>query len=524
MLGLSPYTKRAELLKKKATGCEPEVSASTQAVFDRGHETEIGGRKLAESIIGEDLFPVTMSHGRLSASCDGLTMAEDIAFEHKQWSESLAKSIADGILPEHHQPQAQQVLHVTGAEKLLFMTSDGTDSRCVWMWVYPQQDWIERIIAGWKQFEKDLAEYQPVEVIPAAVATPQMQLPAVSVQVKGGIEVRDNLAAFGDALTLYVERINHKPQSDQDFADLDGAVKTLKAAEEALTAAENNALGQAESLDLLRRTIHQFRELARTNRLQAEKTVKAEKENRRNAIIFAGKAALEAHIAELTKRLGKSYMPTIAADFNGVVKGLKTITSIQNAVDTELARVKIESSAIADKIEINLNTLRELAVDHAFLFADAGQLALKANDDLIATIKTRIAEHKAAEDKRLEDERAKIRQEEEAKAQASVQAVAPQQSPTLGEILQAVAPPAIVEAMAGNVQPIQATDTGTTIKLGEISERLGFTVTADFLAKLGYQATTDRNAKLYRAADFPAICIAIVRHVQAVGNAMRAAA
>lgn len=449
MLGLSKYQTRNDLLKQKHSGIAPDVDAATQRLFDSGHESEAATRPIAEKIVGEDLFPVTGSwvvEGLpLLASFDGLTMSEDIGWENKLWNEEFAAYVREtGDAPDTHWPQLEQQLLVSGAVKILFTVSDGTEEKMVSLWYVSRPERRAQLIAGWRQFYKDLVEYQPVEVIPAAVAAPQMQLPAVSVQVKGGIEVRDNLAAFGDALTLYVERINHKPQSDQDFADLDGAVKTLKAAEEALTAAENNALGQAESLDLLRRTIHQFRELARTNRLQAEKTVKAEKENRRNAIIFAGKAALEAHIADLTKRLGKAYLPAIAADFNGVVKGLKTITSIQNAVDTELARVKIESSAIADKIEINLNTLRELAVGHAFLFADAGQLVLKANDDLIATIKTRIAEHKAAEDKRLEDERAKIRQEEEAKAQASIQSE-PKAALSVEEVVAQVAPPAIAK-------------------------------------------------------------------------------
>ena len=68
MLGLSPYATRNDLLKLKSTGLVPEVDAATQRIFDRGHETEIGGRSMAEDLIDDDLYPVVVSSGRLSAS------------------------------------------------------------------------------------------------------------------------------------------------------------------------------------------------------------------------------------------------------------------------------------------------------------------------------------------------------------------------------------------------------------------------------------------------------------------------
>jgi hypothetical protein len=55
------------------------------------------------------------------------------------------------------------------------------------------------------------------------------------------------------------------------------------------------------------------------------------------------------------------------------------------------------------------------------------------------------------------------------------------------------------------------------MRLGEISQRLGFDVTANFLASLGFApAATEKAAKLYHAKDFPLICNALVRHVRAV--------
>lgn len=420
MLGLSRYTTRAELLRQKATGVAKEIDDSTQRRFDAGHAAEESARPLADAMVGDTLYPITgtaeIDGLPLLASFDGLTLTEDTAWENKLWNTEFAAHVLNtNDAPDTHWPQLEQQLLVSGAKRVLFTVCDGTKENLVKLWYESKPERRAQLIAGWKQFAEDLQNYQHAEIIPAAVAAPQMQLPAVSVQVLGSIEVRDNLAVFGDALRAYVERINRQPETDQDFADLEATVKTLKTAEEALDAAENGALAQAASIDQMRRIVAESRELARTTRLTIEKLVKAEKENRRLAILQGAQTALAQHVAALNLKLGKSYMPTIAADFAGVMRSKKTIASLQNAVDTELARCKIEADRLAADIAANLASLRKLAADHAFLFADTAQIVLKQNDDLVLLIKSRIADHQAAEEKRLAVEREKIRAEEAAK-------------------------------------------------------------------------------------------------------------
>jgi hypothetical protein len=56
-----------------------------------------------------------------------------------------------------------------------------------------------------------------------------------------------------------------------------------------------------------------------------------------------------------------------------------------------------------------------------------------------------------------------------------------------------------------------------TLRLGQIGERLGFALTAEFLASLGFaHAATDRAAKLYHESSFPSMCAALTRHISAV--------
>lgn len=75
------------------------------------------------------------------------------------------------------------------------------------------------------------------------------------------------------------------------------------------------------------------------------------------------------------------------------------------------------------------------------------------------------------------------------------------------------APPVAVP----DVVPIVDATSVPTLRLGQISERLKFTVTADFLLSLGFApVATDKAAKLYHEADFTNICAALLRHITAV--------
>lgn len=419
MMGVSPYMTRSELLRQKATGIIPEVDAATQRRFDDGHATEAAFRPVVERIIGEDLYPVVgtleVEGLPLLASFDGLTMDWQTGYEHKRINNDLrALREADApMVPDQYVWQLEQQMLVSGARGIWFCASDGTEDDSLTIYYESDPELRAQLIAGWKQFKADLEAYVEPEYIPAPVGKTVTSLPAVSVNVSGAIDVRDNFQVFQTALTDFIEtRLIREPKTDQDFADLDLQIKALEEAEKALKGAEANMLSQVESVDLAKRTLDQLHKLARDNRLAAEKLLAAKKESIKADIVNEGRAALLEHVEALNKRLGKPYMPAAVADFAGAIKGKRTVTSLREAVAVTLANAKIAASATADKIDANLKTLRELAADHVFLFADTAQIVMKDNADLVLLINARIAEHKAAEDKRLEAERERIRQEE----------------------------------------------------------------------------------------------------------------
>ena len=530
-LGVGKYTSRTDLMKQKATGLTEEVGSAKQALFDRGHESEAAARSIAEKIIGSDLYPVTATlevEGlKLLASLDGATMDEEIIWEHKLYSASLAAAVKSGNLDPHYTVQMDQQLLVSGAKKCLFMTSDGTEDNMAYCWYESSQEKFDALIAGWKQFRADLSAYVPQEVVPVAVATPVTALPAVSVVVNGALAVTSNFGLFEAKMREYIASLPKKPSTDQEFADAESAIKILGDAEGALKAAVDSAVGQTATLDQVCRTGDMLRELARTARLALEKVVTERKAAIRLEITQAASQQFAEHMAGLNQRLGRPYMPQVPTDFPGVIKGKRTVESLQNAVNTELARAKIAASAIADRIQANLTTLRELAAEHAFLFSDASTIVLKANDDLTALVKLRISEHKAAEEKKEAEARERIRQEEldriAAEAKALADAAAVKAATPVEPVIQATAPTAApvsakpAQIVRGNV-PAQSVkqDSVPSLALGAISERLGFNVTSAFLATLGFEATTVKAAKLFHESDFPLICRALIEHIETV--------
>lgn len=410
MMGCSPYKTRTQLLQELHTGVAPDVDAATQRLFDDGHRFEALARPLAEEIIGEDIYPVVGSEGKLSASFDGLTMDYKAGFEHKtlnqQLSDVLHADCKGFELPLHYRVQMEQQCLVSGAKRILFMATKwegepGSETlveqkSC---WYYPDEKLRAEIVAGWAQLEKDLQAYAPAAADVKPEGRAPEALPALLVEISGQV-TNTNLPAFKEQALALFSKINRDLKTDEDFANAEQTVKWCSEAEARLAAAKQHALAQTANIDELFRTIDDISAEARRVRLDLDKLVKARKDAIRGEIKQRGVAALAEHISSLNTQLGKAYMTVVPADFESAMKGKKTVASLNDAVDTVLAKAKIEANAIAGNIQINLNYLREHAAEFKALFPDTGTIVLKAHDDLVALVKARIAEHKEAEAQR----------------------------------------------------------------------------------------------------------------------------
>jgi len=422
VFGDHKYMTRNDLLKQKSTGLVPEIGAHQQVIFDKGHAFEAMARPIAEEITGEELFPCTCvdDAGIYLASMDGLDMLGEIGFEHKSLNEKLRTATAE-TLEEHYKHQMDHQMMVTGAEKILFMASNGSKEDCVWFWYERDEKRIERLIAAWEQFAKDLAEYAPAEAeAPKAEGKAPESLPALVVRASGMVEA-SNLKEFEAIARATLAGINTDLQTDNDFADAEKAVKFCADVEKRLDGARENVLGQMQTVDEVVRSIDAIKEETRQIRLKLSKAVKDQKESRKLEILQTAKQDYDTFHRGLD--VGQ-YMPLLMPDFAGAMKGKRTISSLRDACDDLTAQSKISANEVAAVIRGNLQQLSEDAEDYRFLFNDFGQLCQKPADDFAAIVKSRIADHKQAEHDRMEAERAKIRAEEEVKARREAEATA----------------------------------------------------------------------------------------------------
>lgn len=518
MMGCSPYKTRTQLLQECATGIVAEVDAGTQRRFDDGHRFEALARPRAEAFIGQELYPVVGSNGRLSASFDGLTMLEDIAFEHKTLNDELRAIMHDDTkgheLPFMYRVQMQQQCMVAGCERVLFMASKWNGDELVderFCWYDSDPDLAAAIDDGWDQFERDLAEFTPaeaqVEVIGAAIES----LPALVVTVEGRVTA-SNLIAFRESADRFISKIKTDLQTDQDFADAEQTVKFCKDGEDRLALVKQQALAQTASIEELFRTIDHISEQMRQKRLALDKLVKNRKETIRAEIVAESQAALDAHIISLNTRLGAGWMQRTPGGFGEAIKGKKTVASVRDATATALAHAKIAASALADRLEANRKSLVQDGQDWFFLFADFAAAGTRDPETFAAVAAQRIAQHKEAEQRRRDAEQAAQRAESERLEKlAEERRAADERAARDAEAAKTVPAFECVATPEGDRGPAPA----AMLNLSEINRRLGgVSVTGATLAGFGIEPAQKIKASIMYTADaWPRLCDALIAHI-----------
>ena len=536
MLGVSPYKTRATLLRELATGIVADVDAGTQQRFDAGHRFEALARPLAEKIVGEDLYPCVGVDGKWSASFDGLTLTGEVAWEHKSVNADLREMIqraeegepihADH-LPEHYQIQMDHQALVSGARSVLFMATrweeSGELAEQFWCWYSPNADRQMRISAGWEQFERDLANYQPEPAeAPRPIGRTPETLPALRIEARGMVTA-SNLSEFKEHALAVLGGINRTLVTDEDFANAESTVKWCAGVEDRLAAAKSNVLGQMADVGAVCRTIDDVAAETRRIRLELDRLVKAEKESRKAELVRGGVDALAAHYADMNRSLGEYAiaLDTMrSAEIGASIRGLKTLASMRDKIDAAVAASKIQASQTAERVRACI-ALLPTHPDHAILFPDRVQLCrTKAPEDLAMLVAHRIGEHKRREEERerarqqreveeAERLREQIRKEEEAKARAEFergQAILREEEENVRREDE--------ERRSTHIQPKPAAPE-SRIKLGDINAAIApLSITADGLAQLGFpHVGTDRAAKLYAESSFEAILSALAKTI-----------
>ena len=530
VMGLSPYRTRAELVRIRATGVEPEIDAMTARRFAQGHEFEAIAREWAEEMVDEPLYPSVLAADvdglPLSASLDGQTLGSELIFEHKSGRADLLASLEAGVIPEHYHPQMEQGLLLSGADRCLFMASSGDREAMRFAWYTSRPELRAQIVPAWRQF---LADVQSYTAAPAAAPTPVGKapdtLPALRIEVQGMVTA-SNLAEFKSTALAAIRSVNRDLKTDADFADADKAVKWCADVEARLKAAKEHALSQTASIDELFKALDDIAAESKAVRLDLDKLVTRRKQEVKEEAVAAARSALDLHISAVNAEIAPMRLLPQVVDFAGAIKGKRSIDSMQDALDTTLAGAKIAADAQARVIRGNVATFKAQAAGLEFLFADLGAVVHKAADDFAMLVDARIAKHRADEAAR-EIERQRL----EADARAAEQARQDEQDRedarrrALDLERQAATVPAPIKMQivppSAPSQPEPA-----TLNLGAICARLGFTVSAHFVGDvLGIQpAATDKRASLYTERQFGLICERIAAHVRTLAATHKQAA
>lgn len=420
MLGISPYKTRNQLLHEKATNIMPEIDAATQRRFNDGHRFEELARPLAEKVIGQELFPVVGSEGKLSASFDGLTMDETICFEHKTLNAKLATELSIGHIAEQYRAQMEQQLMVSGATRCLFMASSWDGEECtgeMHIWYESDQAMRDRLLHGWTQFAIDLENYQHVEHIEKPKAETIQALPAVFVQATGMVTA-SNLSEFKEAAQTFITNIKTELATDEDFANAEATVKFCKSAEDDLEGTKKAILAQTSTIADAISALDHIQTQLRDKRLMLDKLVKSEKDARKMQIVSAAGINFTAYVESLEAEIKPIKLAVQRPDFGGAIKGMKKLAAMQEAVDTALRDSKFAADTQAKDMRSKLAWCKENAAGMSFLFPDLQQIISMEMEAFTATITNRIRTHKDAEAEREAAATAKIEADAKAKAEA----------------------------------------------------------------------------------------------------------
>ncbi len=434
IMAASSKMKRNDLLAIKAGYTEKEYSAWVQKnLFDKGHQAEAMARPIVESMIGEDLYPVTGSNGPYLASFDGLTMMEDIGFEHKMWNEDLAECVRRQELPpEYYWQLEHQLLVCEDMGKVIFAVSDGTPERFVSMEYRRIPGRKEELERGWAQFKHDLETYEHV-VIPEKPEPEAIEaFPALSIALVGEVK-SSNLPVFRSRAVAFIESINTDLNTDEDFANAEEAVKFCERAEKEIELVKSQALSQTSTIDELFRTMDQIREQLRQKRLMLEKLVKNRKETLKAEIITEARNALMADIAKANEEFRPVVVTGVTADFPGAAKNKRTFASLRSAVSDELTRARLTLAARRDHVRASIKIIKDAGDDYRFLFNDIQDLVEKQHDHLSMIVKQRVDEHKAEQQRKIDVEAQRRAEQIAANERTDAQRKAQQQSTVAAE-------------------------------------------------------------------------------------------
>lgn len=448
MLGCSPHQTRDELKLRLHTGLTADVDQRTQARYDNGHRIEALARPLGEDVLCDELVPMVVSRGKLSASLDGAVPFANPSvirftriWEHKQLNDALREVMVEGAtgadLPKYYRVQMEQQLICSDAEDVLFTASDWDgdtliEARHV---VYiSDPDLRAEILAGWQLLEEEMVSFVPAMAGAIVIARTYAAMPALQFEVSGDLEVKHNLPVYLQALEAFAAAAPKKPSTDQEFADAVSAGRKGREIAKVAVSTKADLLRRTGSLNEAMGVLDQIETLGTELGKAQEKLVERRKEEVKAEMTRTARDLLAAEVESLNAELGEELITPIGhvvGEFAEAVKNKRSFDSMQSSVNEALAALKISYRQRAILLHTNLDVLGALDKKHSHLFNDKAAILTKAPDDFVALVKVRCSEFDSAEALRVEDEKKRIQASAQQAAATQIQRAHAQTRATL---------------------------------------------------------------------------------------------
>lgn len=425
MMKVSDYTKYDDLVQQKATGTVKEFSSYVQErVIDPGHAIEAVAHEIAENIIGETLFPLVgiNEDRKLLSSFDGLNLDHTVSWECKRWNEEKAATVRSGNVPE---TDYWQIVHHFATcptlDRVIYMVTDGTEARTVYIEVFRSDDDIEMLMDGWRIFDHAVQNFKPEDVKIVPVAKMMDQMPTLVVRATGGIE-ESNLAVFKRDVSQIIVSINTTLETDEDFVNAKAAAKWCEKVENYIQVSKDVVLSGAKPLQDALAELDELKQQAAQMRIKLDKLVKTENARRKGEIVREYTdmwiAARDKIKAERKLDAWEPQQPNFAA----AITNTRSLDGATKALSKALIDAKRELAINADNAAHVLHEVDAQAPEiHALLQPELSKLlstplgtAMQIITDRRTAYLAKVDAQKAAEVQRQEEERQRLAQEQEA--------------------------------------------------------------------------------------------------------------
>jgi len=176
---------------------------------------------------------------------------------------------------------------------------------------------------------------------------------------------KNNLPEFKQSMIDYIESINTDLNTEDDFAEAESAVKTLKEAEDALAAAKERIFDSGD-LKELNDTIIELQDKFKNTRLPLANKVKVEKQRMKDEMVNKAHQAVQNAAADAV--YSRHIKVPDRSEFVDQIKGKRNATSMQEALNNFVG-VQIQDIATqTNKINKRVKLINQLIEGHEHLF------------------------------------------------------------------------------------------------------------------------------------------------------------